>query len=128
MLCGASGGAQSVALMLLAFGEATTNLFHGVIAESQSFPILFTVPQSQFIYDALVERVGCTNSTDSLQCLRDVNINVLQGSSTNMPLPGRKHTPQNLLYGSILDDKFLVDMPYNSFAEGDFIRVPSVFG
>ena len=113
--------------MLLAFGETTTNLFHGVIAESQSFPTLFTVSQSQFIYDALAERVGCANATDSLQCLRDVDISVLQGNNTNMPLPGRVNPP-NFLYGSILDDKFLVDMPYNSFAEGRVIKVPSVFG
>ena len=127
MLGGASAGAQSVALMLLAFGETTTNLFHGVIAESQSFPTLFTVPQSQFIYDALVERVSCDNSTDTLQCLRDVDVSILQGNNTNMPLPGRKHTP-DFLYGSILDGKFLVDIPYRLFAEGRFVKVPSVFG
>lgn len=127
MLGGASAGAQSVSLHLIAFGETTTDLFHGVIAESQSFPTLLTVPQSQFVYDALVERVGCEDAEDTLACLRGLDISVLQGNNTNIPFPGRTNPP-NFLYGSTLDGKFLVDLPFNLFAEGKFIKVPSVFG
>lgn len=85
------------------------------------------MPQSQFIYDALVERTGCSSAEDSLACLRGLDISVLQGNNTNMPLPGRTNPP-NFLYGSILDGKFLVDIPFKLFAEGRFIKVPSVFG
>lgn len=55
VLGGASAGAQFIALHLLTFGETTTDLLVGVIAESQSFPTLLAILQAQLIYDALLE-------------------------------------------------------------------------
>ncbi|THH03903.1 hypothetical protein EW145_g5916 [Phellinidium pouzarii] len=126
-LSGDSGGAQSITLHLTASNGTPTNLFHAVIAESQSFPNILTVQQSQFQYDALIERVGCTNETDTLACLRSTDIRFLQGNNTVVPYTGRKKAP-NFLYGAVIDGDFLSGLPYNLFAQGKFVQVPSVFG
>ncbi|KAL5528651.1 hypothetical protein ACEPAF_7787 [Sanghuangporus sanghuang] len=127
VLGGDSAGAQSITLHLTAFSGASTDLFHAVIAESQSFPPILTVSGAQFEYDALVERVGCANSTDSLACLRALNISTLQNNNIAIPFPGRDNPP-NFLYGAIVDGNFLPDVPFRLFEEGKFVRVPSVFG
>jgi carboxylesterase type B len=127
VLSGDSAGAQSITVHLTAFGGAPTNLFHGVIAESQSFPPIFNVSFIQFAYDALVNRTGCTNETDTLACLRGLDIATLQNASIAIPYPGRHNTP-NFLYGAIVDGSLIPDIPYNLFLAGKFVDVPSVFG
>ena len=127
MLGGASAGAESVCLQLTAFGGRDTDLFHAVIAESQSFPPIFTVSEAQFQYDALAERTGCSDATDSLQCLRDLDISDLQNNNIAIPFPGRNNTP-NFLYNAILDGDLIPDYPYVLFQQGKFVKVPSVFG
>ena len=127
VLGGDSAGAQSITLHLTAFAGAPTNLFHGVIGGSQSFPPILTVPEAQFQYDALAERVGCANSTDSLACLRALDISTLQNNNIAIPFPGRDNPP-NFLYNAIVDGSFLPDVPFRLFEEGKFVRVPSVFG
>ena len=112
---------------LTAYGGVETNLFHGVIAESQSFPPIFNVSESQFMYDAFVERVGCDGEDDTLACLRDQDVAVLQNASISIPLPGRNSTP-NFLYGAVVDGDLIPEIPYILFAEGKFVNVPSVFG
>ncbi|KAH8119021.1 Alpha/Beta hydrolase protein [Phellopilus nigrolimitatus] len=127
VLGGDSAGAESITLHLTAFSGAPTNLFHAVIAESQSFPTTLTVSQAQFQYDALAERVGCANESDTLACLRATNISTLQKDNIAIPFPGRENPP-DFLYNAIVDGDFLVDFPFNLFAQGKFIKVPSVFG
>ncbi|KAH8119020.1 triacylglycerol lipase [Phellopilus nigrolimitatus] len=127
VLGGDSAGAESITLHLAAFSGAPTNLFHAVIAESQSFPTTQTVSQAQFQYDVLVERVGCANESDTLACLRATNITTLQKHSAAIPFRGRKKPPV-FSYNAVVDGNFLVDFPYNLFTQGKFIKVPSVFG
>ncbi|EJD02747.1 triacylglycerol lipase [Fomitiporia mediterranea MF3/22] len=127
VLGGDSAGAESITLHLTAFGGAPTDLFHGVIGESQSFPPVFNVSEAQFQYDALSSRVGCANSTDSLACLRALDISILQENNIAIPFPGRINPP-NFLYNAIRDGSFIPDFPFSLFAQGKFVKVPSVFG
>lgn len=127
VLSGDSAGAQSITVHLTAYGGAHTDLFHGAIAESQSFPPIFNVSGMQFAYDALVERTGCNNGQDTLACLRALDIATLQNASIAIPYPGRNGTP-NFLYGAIVDGDLIPDIPYNLFSQGEFVDVPSVFG
>ena len=112
---------------MTAYGGKSTDLFHAVIAESQSFPPTFTVSEAQFQYNALAERTGCLSATDSLQCLRDLDISDLQNNNIAIPFPGRNSTPV-FLYNAIVDGDFLPDYPYVLFQQGKFVKVPSVFG
>lgn len=66
VLGGDSAGAGSIDLHLSAYGGRNDNLFHATAAESQSFGAQFTVEGSQYQYDALIERVGCNLSNDTL--------------------------------------------------------------
>ena len=127
MLSGDSAGAQSITVQLTAYGGAPTNLFQGVIAESQSFPPIFNVSGIQYTYDALVNRTGCSNESDTLACLRALDIATLQNASIAIPYPGRSNPP-NYLYGAIVDGDLIPDIPYNLFSQGKFVDVPSVFG
>lgn len=127
VLSGDSAGAQSITIHLTAFGGADTDLFAGVIAESQSFPPIFNVSSSQFAYDALVERTNCTEEADTLACLRALDIDVLQNDSIAMPFPGRNNTP-NFFYNAVVDGDLIPDIPYKLFMNGMFVDVPSVFG
>ncbi|EKM56747.1 uncharacterized protein PHACADRAFT_207938 [Phanerochaete carnosa HHB-10118-sp] len=127
VLSGDSAGAQSITIHLTAYGGVHTDLFHGVIAESQSFPPVFNVSGNQYAYDALVERTGCNNESDTLACLRALDIAVLQNASVVISYPGRNNTP-NYLYGAAVDGDLIPDIPYNLFAQGKFVDVPSVFG
>ena len=103
------------------------NLFHAVIGNSQSFPPILTVSESQFQYNALIKRTGCSNAVDSLKCLRDLDISDLQNNNIAIPFPGRNNTP-NFLYNAILDGDLIPDYPYVLFQQGKFVKVPSVFG
>lgn len=66
VLGGDSAGAGSIDLHLSAYGGRDDGLFHATAAESQSFGAQFTVEGSQYQYDALVERVGCSITTETL--------------------------------------------------------------
>ena len=127
VLGGDSAGAESITLQMTAFSGADTNLFHAVIGESQSFPTTLSVEQAQFQYDTLVSRAGCDNSTDTLSCLRGLDISVLQNNNKDIPFPGRTNAP-DFTFNAIVDGDFIADFPFNLFAQGKFVKVPSVFG
>ncbi|KAI0339789.1 triacylglycerol lipase [Trametopsis cervina] len=127
VLSGDSAGAQSITVQLYAFGGAPTNLFHGVIAESQSFPGTLNISGAQFEYDAFVQRTGCGNATDTLACLRGLDTATLQSASIAIPFPGRPAAP-DFLYGAVLDGDLIQDLPFRLFRQGKFVDVPSVFG
>ncbi|KAI0689780.1 triacylglycerol lipase [Cytidiella melzeri] len=127
VLSGASAGAQSITVHLTAYGGRPTNLFRAVAAESQAFPALFDISGSQYIYDAFVERTGCTGAVDTLTCLRGLDIAVLQKASVVMPLPGRTNPP-NYLYGATVDGDLIPDFPYTLWKEGRILDVPAIFG
>ena len=90
---GASAGAASVDLHLSAYGGRDDGLIHAAAAESQSFGSQLTVSQSQYQYDALVQRVGCNGTLDTLQCLRETDIAVIAENNINIPTPGGAGSP-----------------------------------
>lgn len=70
---GQSAGSISVSLHLLTNGGDTEGLFQAAIMESGSPTSLVDTPvEAQQFYDALVQGLGCANSTDTLNCLRQV--------------------------------------------------------
>ena len=130
-LGGASAGAASVTLQLAAYGGRDDKLFHQTIAESQSFGAIRTVAESQYQYDELVERVGCsknqTGGADTLACLRKVPIATLQYENINTPFPGQKRNPL-FPYNPTLDHDFLTEVTIALFEQGKFVNVPAIYG
>lgn len=90
---GDSAGGASVDLQLSAYGGRDDGLFHRAAGESQSFGAQFTVEQSQYQYDHLVNGTGCSRAADTLACLRRLNETVLQNANTAIATPGRLQTP-----------------------------------
>lgn len=82
---GDSAGAGAVTLLLTAHGGRDDGLFHATAAESQSFPTVNNVADSQYQYDNLVIRTQCTNETDTLACLRNLSAPAIQAVNYNTP-------------------------------------------
>lgn len=125
---GDSAGGASVDLHLSAYGGRDDGLFHAAAAESQSFGAQLTVEESQYQYDGLVARVGCGNAMDTLQCLRDVDIAVIAKNNPNIPTPGGAGQAPLFMWSNVIDGNFTTDYTYNLFTQGNFVKVPSIFG
>jgi acetylcholinesterase len=65
-------------MQLIAYNGSNDNLFRGAIMQS-GFPIpLRDFSSGQDVYDLVVQGAGCTESEDTLECLRVVSLEVLQ--------------------------------------------------
>lgn len=125
---GASAGGASVDLQLSAYGERDDGLFHAAASESQSFAPQLTVEEAQYQYDGLVDRVGCTNTSDTLACLRNVDIEVIAENNINIPTPGGAGNAPTFMWSNVIDGNFTTDYTYNMFSQGKFVKVPAIFG
>ncbi|KAK0118422.1 hypothetical protein ONS95_012709 [Cadophora gregata] len=125
---GASAGGASVDLHMTAYGGRDDKLFHAAAAESQSFGYQLTISESQYQYDALVKRVGCAKSPDTLKCLRALPIETIASNNPNLPYPNGPGGLPNYMWSNTIDGVFTTDYTYNLFAQGKFVKVPSIFG
>src|SRR5277367_3089569 len=113
---------------MTANGGRNDGLFHAAAAESQSFAAVLNVTESQFMYDRLVQRTGCNKTPNStLSCLRSLNASTLQAQNFNTAFPCAPRRPL-FMYNPTLDGDLLRDLTISSFANGAYIRVPSIFG
>ena len=126
VLGGDSAGAASISLQLTAYGGRDMHLFHAAAAESVSFATVLTVEESQYQYDNFAIRLGCAGN-DSLSCLRSLSANEIQAENFNIPYPGAASAPL-YMWNPVVDGDLIRDLTYNSFANGDFIKVPVIFG
>ncbi|RKF63120.1 Acetylcholinesterase [Erysiphe neolycopersici] len=127
-LGGSSAGAGSVALHLTAYGGRNDGLFHAAAIGSPSFGAKTTVAGSQYQYDTLVERVNCNATTETLQCLRDLDVKVLAEHNQNILTSGGGGGYPVFTYTNVIDGNFTTGNTYSLFSEGKFIRVPTIFG
>ncbi|EME84263.1 uncharacterized protein MYCFIDRAFT_163104 [Pseudocercospora fijiensis CIRAD86] len=124
---GDSAGAQAVTLQVTAFGGRDDGLFQATAAESQSFSALRTVNESQFAYNNLVIRTGCTSENDTLACLRNLTTAQIQAVNIITPFPGAQQNPA-YLYGPVLDYDFVSDYTLRAYKQGKFVKVPAIYG
>lgn len=82
---GESAGAISVALQMVTNGGNTEGLFHGAFMQSGSPIPVGDITNGQKDYDALVAGTGCTGSSDTLQCLRQVPFTTLMNVVNKSP-------------------------------------------
>ena len=127
ILGGDSAGAGSVTLQLAAYGGRNDNLFHGSIAESQSFGAIRTVAESQYQYDDLVSRTNCGGSKDTLACLRNLDNQTLQTQNIRTRFPGTTADPL-FAYNPTIDNDFVQDYTFNLFSSGKFVKLPAIYG
>ncbi|KAH9835521.1 Type-B carboxylesterase lipase family [Teratosphaeria destructans] len=120
---GESAGAGSVGWHLTAYNGRDDKLFRAGIMESGN-PINYnsyrTDEHYQPLYDALVANVSCTDTTDTLDCLRHVpfsTLNAVLNSSTY----ATSWTP-------VVDGDFIARWSSLQLAEGDFVKVSIIDG
>ncbi|KAJ4287289.1 hypothetical protein N0V90_012687 [Kalmusia sp. IMI 367209] len=119
---GESAGAASVGIHLVAYGGRDDKLFRGAVMESGA-PLLlgskYNASLEQSKYDKLIEATGCSSSSDSLQCLRNLNYTALNaalnGTAADTFFP---YADGDLIQGSI----------YDQLEAGKFVHVPIIIG
>ncbi|KAK5654972.1 hypothetical protein OQA88_6730 [Cercophora sp. LCS_1] len=122
---GASAGAGSVAMHMVAYNGRNDNLFHGAISESLFFPAQPPVSELEYQYTRVLRQTNCS----SLPCLRGLPSAVLQSTNLAQPFPSRTQPPNPLFYWTpCIDGALLPDLPYTLFRNGNFIPVPVLFG
>ncbi|KAK0671394.1 putative esterase lipase [Cercophora samala] len=129
---GASAGAGSVAMHLVAHGGRDDGLFHGAILESIFFPAQPFVGELGWQFDRVLNQTGCQggNSTERMECLRGADVKVLQEVANHaQPFPGRPDPPLPIFYWTpCIDGELIEDLPYKLFKEGKNIKVPVMMG
>ncbi|KAK1970201.1 carboxylesterase [Colletotrichum sublineola] len=102
VLDGISAGGSAVGL-LMAANTGGKQLFVGGIAESGGWATMRTMDQGQGQYDCLVKEKGCSDSADSLSCLRALNhmVNLFkQGKYTKVPTIWGSCAQEGTLYSA----------------------------
>ena len=121
---GESAGASGVGIQLLAYGGRDDNLFRGAILQSGG-PVassrLLTPSQWQPYYDNISSAAGCSNTTDTLACLRTIPTQTLSDILNSTVTSGAPWGPQ--IDGDILQSSFT-----QSLLDGKFVRVPMLQG
>ncbi|KAH9205844.1 Alpha/Beta hydrolase protein [Leptodontidium sp. 2 PMI_412] len=128
-LAGSSAGSASVGIQLTAYGGRDDKLFAAVHHESPSFGYARTIKDSQYQYDALVERVNCSSARDTLKCLRNQPTETIPNNNPlDIPAPGGGGGPAVFLWSSCIDGDLIRDQPFKQFAAGNYVKVPAIYG
>jgi para-nitrobenzyl esterase len=125
---GESAGAFSVCSHLAS--AASTGLFHKAIAQSGSCErpwAPLTTAEAQG--DDFAEALGCGSEADVLGCMRAKPMNEVLAALPPGPNFGFNPSDEPAgSWGPILDGAFFTEQPTDSFASGNFNRVPTIVG
>ncbi|KAJ5675703.1 hypothetical protein N7462_008600 [Penicillium macrosclerotiorum] len=116
---GESAGAYSVGAHLVANQGNNEGLFRAAIMESGNAigPPYNGTEWHQPMYNRILERTGCTNSTNTLQCLRELPYETLYNNAY-----------EGLEWFATIDDDFITQYPQISYKEGKLAKVPILLG
>ncbi|KAH8724157.1 Alpha/Beta hydrolase protein [Phaeosphaeriaceae sp. PMI808] len=118
-LWGESAGAYSVGDHINAYDGNNEGLFRAAIMESGSSigPPLNGTDWYQRMYDSLAGTVGCSNVTNTLQCLRNVSYESIA-----------PYGYQGLEWFHVIDGSFIPRYGQQSLAQGKFAKIPIILG
>lgn len=121
---GESAGAMSVGHHLTAYGGRDDKLFRAGVMQSGASVTVNAVNTTKFqsTYDDLVSKVNCSDTIDSLQCLREVPFEVL-----NSVLNGTDGNSQYNFWPT-LDGDMVRNWGSIQFDKGQFVKVPIMIG
>ncbi|OGE54991.1 hypothetical protein PENARI_c005G11612 [Penicillium arizonense] len=116
---GESAGAYSVGAHLVTNNGDNEGLFRAAIMDSGNAvgPPYNGTEWHQPMYDRIVERAGCTNSTETLQCLRDLPYATLYSAAY-----------EGLEWFATIDGAFISQYPQISYKQGKLSKVPILLG
>lgn len=123
---GESAGAASVGLHLMAYGGRDDNIFRAGIMESGN-PVNYNTFRNntyyQPMYDSIVSATGCTNSSSSLDCIRDLPFDQL-----NAVFNTSSYNSTDREFNVVVDGDFIEKRTSIQLADGDFVHVPIISG
>ncbi|KAF8838648.1 alpha/beta-hydrolase [Paxillus ammoniavirescens] len=124
---GDSAGAISVALHMLTNGGNPGGLFRAAFMQSGSPIPVGDITNGQGYYDALVDETGCSSTSNTLQCLREVPYETLLAAVNQSP---GIFSYQSLVLAWMprVDGVFLTDNPQYLVQQGSVADVPFVTG
>jgi acetylcholinesterase len=116
---GESAGAYSVGDHIVAYDGENDGLFRAAILESggPSGAPLNGTDWYQHMYNNLTSSVGCTNASDTLQCLRNVPFETIAPFGY-----------QGLEWFHVLDGSFIRRHGQKSLAQDKFAKIPIILG
>ncbi|KAL4918654.1 Alpha/Beta hydrolase protein [Aspergillus aurantiobrunneus] len=116
---GESAGAYSVGAHLVANNGDNEGLFRAAIMESGNAvgPPWNDTAWYQPMYDRIVDEAGCSTSSDTLQCLREVPFESLYAVAY-----------EGLEWFAVVDGAFIKEYPQVSITEGRLAKVPILLG
>lgn len=120
---GESAGATSVGCQLVAYGGRDDGLFRGAVMESGT-----TIGKSfanasswEKTYQEVVNATNCATATDTLSCLRDLDVNHLSSVLNSSAISGS--------WGPAYDGDFIQGQSGTTMMlRGDFVKVPILHG
>ncbi|KAJ5565121.1 Triacylglycerol lipase (LipA) [Penicillium frequentans] len=116
---GESAGAYSVGDHLVTNGGDNEGLFRAAIMDSGNAvgPPYNGTEWHQPMYDGIVERAGCSNTTNTLECLRNLPYETFYSVAY-----------AGLEWFATIDDIFISQYPQISYREGKIVKVPILVG
>lgn len=126
---GPSAGAGSVAHHLTAYDGEDRSLFSGAIAQSSFWPTQRTLSQLESQFERFVDNVGCSHANKILSCLRAAPLARIQAANVDLAFSGASDVP--IWYWLPVTEgpgSLVPDLLYQSFASGNFVKVPLMVG
>ncbi|KAI9454072.1 carotenoid ester lipase precursor [Lactarius psammicola] len=126
-LWGESGGAISVSLHMLTNNGQQGGLFRGAIMQSGAPIPVGDIENGQQYYDFMVDKTGCSNSSDTLKCLRKVPYTTFKRAMDESP---NFFAYQGLVLAWMprVDGVFLTEPPQYSVLRGHVSNIPMITG
>lgn len=103
-----AGGASVVAHVIANGGQTHPKLFSKALASSPFWAktYKYDAPEAQEQYEALVAQTGCSNSIDTLACLKSVDVQKIRTASLNIS-SSHIYTTSSFTWSPVIDGKFL---------------------
>ncbi|KAH8982277.1 carotenoid ester lipase precursor [Lactarius akahatsu] len=124
---GESAGAISVSLHMLANKGNQEGLFRGAIMQSGGPIPVGDIENGQPYYDFMVEKTGCSGSSDTLRCLRKVPYTTFKRAMDESP-NFFAYQGLSLAWMPRVDGVFLTEPPQYSVLRGHVSNVPMITG
>ncbi|PWY93270.1 alpha/beta-hydrolase [Aspergillus sclerotioniger CBS 115572] len=126
---GQSAGGGSVVAQVLANGRGSNpKLFSKALASSPFWPktYAYNAPQAEAIYTQLVDLTGCANASDTLTCLKTVDVQSIRDASLIID-DSHTYTTSSYTWAPVIDDVFLIE-PLTTAIDSDSLDTDLIWG
>ncbi|TFY79845.1 hypothetical protein EWM64_g4166 [Hericium alpestre] len=127
---GLSSGAISIALQMVTNGGDVEGLFRAGVMDAGSPIPVGDISHGQQYYDTLVQQTGCSNASDTLECLRQAPYDQLKAAMDQTPAitSYKILNSLNLAWMPRVDSAFLKDHPQQLVKQGSMAKIPMING